>query len=276
MIGRATVAVLILGAWVATLGWNGARQYRGREGAARELTRQRVGPASATFTLERNGAVVGLMLRSVDTLPGEVRITERWDVLLDDTRRATLVDVTWLSRDLRLARFEFVRSGDVVPMKVEGRLSSPTTLIWRAVRADQVFGDTLESTRPWTVPGALPLLAALAAPSVRDSGLTLFEPFSFRQSEVQPRTLRDSTWIVPDSAAFDSTSERFTTRTTDTLRTTLVSWRGDEGRLALWVDRSGLPVRLSGVFGTVATRTADELARQDYRPRPRAATGPTR
>lgn len=270
---RALLAGLILTAWLGTLGWNGARQFRGRGATAMELTRQRVGPSAGSFRLERDGVTVGMMLRSVDTLPGEVRITERWDLLLDASRRVTITDVSWLSRDLQLARFETTRGGDVVPLRIEGRLTSPTALVWEAVRAGVPYSDTVESTRPWTVPGALPLLAALATPAVRDSGLTLFEPLSFRSSEIQPRTLRDSVWVVADSAVFDSTTQRFTLATLDTVPATLVSWRADEGRLGLWVDSRGLPVRLSGMFGTTATRTADELVRQDYRPRPRAATG---
>jgi len=277
MIGRSLLAGLILSAWLGTLAWNGMRQVRGREGVARELTLQRVGPSAATYRLERDGATVGMMLRSVDTLPGEVRITERWDVLLDASRRTTITDVTWLTRDLRLLRFQTNRSGDVVPIRISGAVSAaPNTMVWRSVRAGEAFSDTLQSTRPWTVPSALPLLAALAAPSIRDSGLTLFEPLSFRQSDIQPRVLRDSTWIVADSAAFDSTTQRFVTITTDTLRASFVTWRGDEGRLGLWVDRIGLPIQLSGIFGTVAIRTADELARQDYRPRSPAANGPIR
>lgn len=274
---RTLLGATIVVAWLGTLGWNAAREFRGRAATETRQLVARVGPGAGTFALTRDGAQVGLMLHSTDTIGPSVRITERWDLQLPDGRRMVVTDVAWLTRELELERFEVRRSGDAVPLIVAGTLVDDTTLVWNADRDGTTFSDTLRAEGPWTVPSALPLLGELLSPARKTAGVLLFEPLTFRRARIAAAATRDSTWFIADSTVYDSTTQRFSTVTIDTVPARLIAWTNDTLARPMWVDRTGVPVTLKGLFGTEAVRTADELARQDYRPRATAApTGPSK
>lgn len=270
---RRTVGGLIMLSWLGSLGWLAVRNATTGTDRTRQLAAFRVGPAGGTYALRLDSVQVGMLSRTIDTLPSEVRVKEQWDIDLPASgtgprRRIILQHWAWLSRDLHLLRFESRRSGNAVPLVVTGTVSGDTLLAWRAVRDGSVYVDSLFTNplTPWTVTTTAPLHAAYGAPG-RPGGeapYTLFDPLSFRHAPATIRAERDSTWTPPDSAVFDSASRRWTVAHLDTLTAVRLGWADGDRRTSVWNDPAGMPVRMPGPFGLVAERSAFELVRQGY------------
>lgn len=268
---RRAAAVVILLAWAGSLGWLAVRQRASVGVAQRTRAIQRVGPGGATYALLRDSIQIGMMTRSVDTLPGEVRIQEQWDLarpaptppgILRTSLRHTVV----LTRDLRLLRFDSRRSGDAPPLAVSGDVLDDSLLIWHSESRGRRFADTLHSGgAAWTTTAALPLVLAYGATPANRLAVRLFDPLTFRQARTDIAIARDSIAAVPDSAVLDSVALTWRVAHRDTLRATEFAWREGPTLRVLWVDPSGMPLTFPGPFGVTAERGAFEIIRAGYR-----------
>ncbi len=95
------------------------------------------------------------------------------------------------------------------------------------------------------------------------SDVTVFDPLLQRARRVPLRVERDSTFVVVDSAGYDPSQRRWVPARTDTLRAWLVT--SDSTTARAWVDGSGAVVEAEDGRGTRATRTAYEIAFENWR-----------
>jgi Transglutaminase-like superfamily len=126
------------------------------------------------------------------------------------------------------------------------------------------------------LPGLLPIRAAFGHRLRVGNSFTMrvFDPLVLQEQDVAMRVTGDSTFIVPDSAVFDSTQRLWVPATYDTVR----AWRVEQDvggvQLAAWIDGTGRVVRAQSPVGFTMQRSAFEIAYENFRHRPHAGAAP--
>jgi hypothetical protein len=107
--------------------------------------------------------------------------------------------------------------------------------------------------------------------------MRIFDPMALSERDIAMRVTGDSTFIVPDSARYDSTQRRFVPALWDTVR----AWRVEQDmggvEVAAWIDKVGRIVQAQSPVGFTMERTAFEIAQENFRRRegPPPALPPT-
>jgi hypothetical protein len=91
----------------------------------------------------------------------------------------------------------------------------------------------------------------------------IFDPMSRTIRNVNLKIERDSLFTVTDSASLDSATAHWVSAHTDTIRGWLVS--GDVPTVTAWVDESGRMISASEPGGISLSRTAFEIAFENFR-----------
>jgi hypothetical protein len=92
---------------------------------------------------------------------------------------------------------------------------------------------------------------------------SIFDPMSRTIRGVNLKVERDSLFTVTDSAALDSSTARWVKAHTDTVRGWLIS--GDVPLTTLWVDESGRMIAATEPGGISFSRSAFEIAFENWR-----------
>jgi len=278
-VNRRLLAIVILAAWVASLGWLVARERTARAAARLAVQVERVNPAQAHYIVRLGGRSVGSAVRTIDTLPYAVRVdqTLALDVVEGDSlRRLALRETASLSRGLVLRTFGLTLRGTTPAVTVAGEAIEGGPVRWSVQRgaaaaADVERGEAGDAAGV-QVPVAVPLL--LAFQGILDSGRTLrapvVDPDGLRRVEADLVVGRDSTFVIPDSVAFDSATAGWQVVTTDTI----VAWRViavmGARREEWWMDGQGVPAAIRLPSGLTFERTAVELVAAEDRARRQA------
>jgi transglutaminase-like putative cysteine protease len=215
---------------------------------------------------------VGLATLSIDTLVEGLRTDElvtldlpRWS---SSVRRSTLRTEALYSKSLRLLRWEtnlLTDDGRSVVQGVQG--DDGVITLYNGLGAAVETLTVSSPQEPLILPGAVPFLLANA--DNRRIGRiltpTVFDPATTEISSTRFRVAAESTFIVPDSAEFDSTTTRWIPVHADTT----VAWRLDglEGGLPSrrWVDAHGVTVRIERPIGLLVEQSAFEVVNTNYR-----------
>jgi len=264
-----TVSGLVMVAWIASLGWLVQREYLAAEAPGDVAASARVVPGSAFFAVFVPSGQVGVASTSVDTMAGEVRLSERSEVTLphgDSTRRWRLNVDTRLSPTLELRSLSSSTGGDLPRTSLEAVRSGGDTLALELRRGRTV--RTARRALPGAVPvGALPLrLAVGGRPRIGQMLEALvLDPLDGSATRRQYVIADSSVMFVPDSARYDSARGRWTVAH----GTDVVAWRLDEVESAsptrIWVDAQGFVVRAALPSGFWLQRTAFEIAQLNLR-----------
>jgi transglutaminase-like putative cysteine protease len=276
---RGAVAIAVLAAWAAGMALFARRELS--DAPARRLADAglRVAPGAEYYAVEQNGTRIGYASSTIDTLAGgALRVT---DFLLADipvggrVHRTTAQSVARVSRALALTDFSLSFESDSAQLGVKGRVTGDSLLEVTVSNGDAVV-DTrrVRLDGPLLLPTLLPLAVALGErPEVgRSYTLSSFDPLALAPRPVRVRVLAESVFVVADSAAFDSTRSAWRAAHRDTVRAWLVA-PDSLGGVRGWVDEHGRIVRTSRLLGFDLTRTAFELAFEEWRrSRPASAT----
>ena len=271
-INRRNIGRLVLLAWAVALAWLARREFTRGEDSARSQQITRLAPAAQYFAVYAAGRQIGQFNLTVDTLIDGVRIGELLvlDVPRDTgTQQLALGSEFTLSRSLRLRRFSHSivgvgpqerLDGDVgpdsllrlvfseAPQGVAGRSRIP-------VHPDQVLPVTLPYRVAYS--GRLRVGAEFSLPlvDVHESGV----------SAVEVRITAESTFVVPDSAVWDSAGGTFVVATTDTIRAWRIEHDAPGAPTVSWVDAGGVLVHQEIGGGVTLHRSAFEIVRNNYR-----------
>ena len=262
---------MILAAWAAALFWLIQRQYL-RPGAALADAGADVSPGAQFYRLSLGAQQLGYASTTVDTLGDSIRLM---DVLVLDVPtlgrlgRTAGRSVTTLDRALRVldltsdidgaeryTAHATVTADNVLRVGVAGAGDSALAGI--------APGDQVELPSLW------PLRFAFGGRLRRGRSSTarVLDPLTL---ELRERTLMvagDTTFILPDSADFDSTTMAWVPVRFDTVRAVRIDASGPgEGPVSWWVDRQGHVVRGVLPMGFTIERTAFELAYENFRRR---------
>lgn len=272
---RRTLAVLILTTWVGSLGWLAQRQLAGRT-AEEAGSRWPVPPGAAFHAVRLGERQVGFASLTVDTVPEGLKVTELVTLDLPSAeartrRRVSRRTEALYTRGLQLTTWSADELSEAGRRTLTGRVTADTLLTVVGTEG-AAAAETLVVAlrRPVVLPGAVGLVAASRGLPRPGSHLNIevYDPFAAEVRLERLTVARDSLFVVPDSAEFNTTLGRWRVAHSDTVR----AWRleGDDAGLPLarWVDGSGMTVRLEHALGATYERSAFELVSTNFRAGP--------
>ena len=264
-----TISAFVIAAWLASLGWLVQREYLAAEAPGDVAASARVVPGSAFFAVFLPTGQVGVASTSVDTMAGEVRLSERFEVSVTEensTRRWRFNVDTRLSPSLELRSLTSSTGGDLPAMSLDAVHGRADTVALSLRRGDAV--RTARRRMAGLVPaGALPLrLAVGGRPRIGQTLEALvLDPLDGSARERRYVVADSSLMFVADSAKYDSVRGRWTVAHGGDV----VAWRLDEVETAspsrIWVDAQGFMVRAVLPSGFWMQRTAFEIAQLNLR-----------
>jgi transglutaminase-like putative cysteine protease len=261
-------AAAILVAWAASLGWLVRREFFRSTGARLAEAALSVPPGAVYYRLAVGSQQVGLASTTIDTLEHAIRVT---DVLALDVaalgrlHRTSAMSRATVSRALRLESVDTRFDGDL------GRFAAHAV-----VSGDSLLTMTLQSGN-WAETSRVPLARAIVLPSLlplrlafggelkpgRAYTVPIFDPLLLSAREVTVRVVAESTLVVSDSAAYDSTTMAWVAAHFDTVRAFGIE--APDGRA--WIDAQGRVVRAETPSGFTMERAAFETAYENFRKR---------
>jgi hypothetical protein len=269
---RRTWAIAILGGWVLALGWLVKRQLFRPAGARLAEAALSVPPGSAYYRLDVAGQQVGFASSTIDTLGTSVRVT---DVLvlqvpaLGVLHRTAALSRATLSRALRLERVDAKFDGDLGQFTARGIVTGDSILALTLTSGADSGTTRIRLARPIVLPTVVPLRLAFGGELKRGRTYTIaaFDPMLLQQRVVHVTVAAESTLVVPDSAAYDSTAMAWVPVHFDTVRAFRIEEAVGGTKTHAWIDAQGHIVRAEGPTGFTMARSAFELAYVNFRHR---------
>ena len=270
---RGALAAGILAIWLGMMGWLAWREYRPR--LASEVATDAalsLPPGAMYYSLLLGGQQIGYASSTVDTLPDGLRVDDRMTLeipAMGEVHNATAQSQALLSHSLALRSFTATMRGDIGQFEAKGEVSGDTVLLVELQSAGSTQRLRVPLKRPIVMPGFMPIQATFGK-KLRVGNrfsMRIFDPMALSERDVDMRVTGDSTFIVPDSARYDSTQRRFVPARWDTVR----AWRVEQDmggvELAAWIDQMGRVVRAQSPVGFTMERTAFEIAQENFRRR---------
>ncbi len=269
---RRNIGRLALLTWAIMLAWLARREFAKQGFAGLAERTRRLEPSAQYFAVLANGRQIGQLNLSADTLVDGVKLTEAFVLDLpvgDSTRQLARGSEYYLSRSLRLRNYS--RSGfGVGPME---RLDA-------TLGADSILSltDTEGTTGPTgqvrlridpdaILPEMLPYRAAFGQHLRVGENFTL-QLIELGTSGTRPLRVRvsaESTFVIPDSASWDSVSAKWVAATADTVRAWRLEHDASGAPTISWVDAGGQLIRQETAGGLTLLRSAFEIVANNYR-----------
>ena len=263
--GRAGLAVILLAAWVAALGWQAKRVFFPAAAERLALGVRSIPPGVAYYAVFRDDSRAGWAQIEIDTLPGASGFFVRDRVLLDlpslgVAGRSERASEEFLDSSLNLDSLTFtsIVGDDTASIRVVSDGDS-------VVRSFDAMGrqtsrvpiaESVTTSSGWR----LRLAAAGQADMGRRYGVVVFDPLAASARSQEIEILEVAALAFPDSADTDSISGAWISVREDTVQ----AWRvrsgpEDDGR-ETWIDEDGRLVNGEIFGGLRVERTAFELA----------------
>lgn len=263
---RKVVGVIVIAFWV--LGLALLYKRNGTHSPQQTLAEagMRVSPDTYYYTLQQSGAQVGAASSSVDT-------TKQRIVAVDFIRGAIPMGTKVIrlearsearfTRGMHLRDFVIRAIGDLTPFTLRGVMQEGEDKTLRITTLDgraRPITHEVVPQQPVFVPTIAPLpLMLKGEPRIGDSiAVAVYNPLSRSVDQVTLHIQSDSLFLVPDSAAFDSTSGRWVKAHQSSIR----GWKIENvpPALTMWVDVSGRVLAAEEPGGIMVSRTTFELS----------------
>jgi len=271
-VSRRTLAAVILGAWIVSLGWLVKREIFPPTGARLAEAALRVPPGAVYYRLAVAERQVGFASSTIDTSGTSVQVT---DVLvlqvptLGTLRHTAAMSRATLSRTLRFERVDAKFADGLGRFAARGIVNGDTVLTVSLASGTDSETARVPLLRPIVLPSILPLRLAfggeLKPGKVYRSAV--FDPMLLAQRAVDVTVAAESTLVVPDSAGFDSTAMAWVAVHFDTVHAFRIEETSGGSPTTAWIDAQGHIVRAASPAGFTMERTAFELAYVNFRHR---------
>lgn len=267
---RRLSAYLILAVWGGAIGWLLYRQYRPTRTTLLAEAALSLPPGATYYALSLGGEQVGFASSTIDTLADTVRLTEIMHLevpALGRTHRTQARTDARLTRELKLREFRAFLRGDLGDFAARGVVEGDTLLVLELESQGSIQTVRVPLDRPIVLSALLPLQVAFGErprPG-RAYTLRLFDPILLQEREVELKVTGDSTFIVPDSAAFDPAQQRWVAARWDTVPAIRVSQSTSGIKIDAWIDDQGHIVRATSPVGFLVERSAFELVHENFR-----------
>ncbi|HEX9885679.1 MAG TPA: transglutaminase-like domain-containing protein [Longimicrobiales bacterium] len=276
---RRILGTLLVGLWLAMVGWQVRREYFQPELARLAAAAMALNPGTSFYSLTMNDRVVGQATSRLDTVAGGFVLEDFMNLELPVLgQRGSAVARTRvnLSPALVMDSFAFSLDSELGRFQAQGR-----------IRPDSVLEVTIESqgssqtveyrlASPPVFSAIVPIRVAMAGElevgnTVR---LPVFDPSTLSTRTVEVHVLEHDTLVVPDSVALDQATGRFSAAGWDTIPVWKITERFGGVSVESWIDDDGRVVEASSPLGFSMRKTEYELARQAQEDE-RLAIGPS-
>jgi len=268
---RRNVGRLVLLAWAAALAWLARREFVKAERGTVTEQRTRLGPGASFYAVYAGARQIGQLNLSVDTLVGGVRLTELLVLDLPDrsiTQQFAVGSALFLSPSLRLRSLTTSEIGVGLHTRRDVTFGSDSILV--AADSEGTSGIAarmrLRIDPAITLPATLPYRVAFGGNLRvgRQFTLPLFEFGTATSRPVAVRVTAESTFVVADSAIWDSTQVRWVPARSDTVRAWRLVHDAPGAPTVSWIDAGGTLVRQETAGGLTLERSAFEIVRNNY------------
>ncbi|RMH21679.1 MAG: transglutaminase domain-containing protein [Gemmatimonadetes bacterium] len=268
---RRVLGGAILALWVGMVGWQVRREYFAPDYARLAEAAMALAPGVNFYNLRMGERTVGQATSRLDTIPDERGGGFQLEDLmildlpaLGQTGSAVARTNVKLSPALVMESFEFTLDSEVGRFAARGRLDPDSTL---RVTIDAGGGEQEVSYRlaePPIFSAVLPIRIAMAGELEvgRTLRLPVFDPSTLSTRPVEIRVLAHDTLVVPDSAALDPASGRWTPARYDSIPVWRIAEVHGGTQVESWIDDDGRIVKASSPLGFTMEKTEYELARQ--------------
>jgi hypothetical protein len=269
---RRSAAVAILAAWLAVAGWMVKREYFRPRSEILAAAALNVGPGATYYRVELAGQQIGFASSTLDTLPDTLRVLDQMQLMIPAMGTVQRIDTRTaanLTRTLRLRTFTATLRGDDIRFGVEGTVEGDSLLTVTIESADSRQTLSVPLDEPVMLPAAMPLHLTFGGEMAvgRSYRLRTFDPLQLTHRDVDVTVLAESTFVVPDSAAYSEEQDIWIPARWDTLHAWRVSQDLGGMRVEAWIDDLGQIVRASTPMGFTMERTAFEIAYHNFRQR---------
>jgi hypothetical protein len=266
---RGAIATAVLLVWVVALSLLIRREFFHAPTERLAEAAMRISPEALFYIVERNGEQIGFASSTIDTTEQTVEISDHLVVDLPvDKRlhRSSARAAVSLTRGLRMLGFRVSVEMLETPMGASGRFAGDSLLhlvIQTSPEAED--SQTVRLTGPTVFPTLVPLVIGLSEKLEVGRHITLkvMQPAALEGKDVEVIIAAESLFVLSDSAALDSTTKRWVTSRTDTVRAFRLDLPGS--KITGWVDERGRVVEASQPGTMTLRRTAYELAFENWR-----------
>ena len=257
-------------AWAGSLAWLIGREPSSRQDTPARPEVAQVSPAAAYYRIRLRDSLAGFATFTVDTNARGIEVVELLDVRVPDgdgLRHIFQRSVSRYTRRFGFLSLDQVRRDGPARWLVSAERMNDSLFQWRVTRGTRATTDTIQVRRPATAMTSLAVYALRSRPLRVGESRTVVavDPLRRGTATVEVTIDRDSSFVVPDSAAFDSTSQRWVAARWDTVRALHLTRRGDGPPVQTWVDEDGVPVAGEVLPGLQVERVPYEMATSEYR-----------
>jgi hypothetical protein len=259
----------IIVAWIAGLAVLVRREYFRPQVERLAEAAKRVAPGVVYYGVMQGERQVGFASSIIDTTGASITVRDYFAADLPvggQARRASgRMNVT-LSRALRMTDFDLELNTEGAPLHATGHVEHDSVLVL-AIGSGSAKPDTqrVSLTGPVLLPTIVPLALALSEPPKvgKHYVLPVFNPASMASADMGFDVQAESSFVVSDSAAYDSTAARWKGIRPATLRAWQVSGKSTAG-FSGWIDEQGRIVQTT-LLGFELRRLPYELAFENWR-----------
>jgi len=271
-VSRGRWVVVILMAWAASMGWLVKREFFRTTGERLAEAALAVPPGTMFYRVDQAGQQVGFASITVDTTGTALSVS---DVLLLEfpvlgrLHRTRVRSRATVNRALRVQTLEVLFDGDEGRLLARGEVKGDSVLRMTLASAGDSQTTRIPLLQPIVLTTLLPLRLAFggALKPGRTFEARVLDPVELAERDVRATIAAESTLVVPDSAAFDSTVMAWTAVHFDTVRAFRIEERSQGLTTNVWIDAQGHIVRVAGPVGLTMERTEYEIAYQNFRHR---------
>lgn len=256
---RRLISIGILALWVAGLGVLAQREFFRPHLDRLTEAGLRINQSTAFFTVTRDSVPVGYSSSVIDTTTTEIIITDYLVTEISGPRpRSTTRAKIRLSRTFRLKEFESSIITNSLNIKTTGKIEGDSMIFSLSSNDKPPTVRTIRLDGPILLPHLVPLAIALTDPPTVGKQYTfpVFDPS--RQSVVQVKSTvqAESTFILADSAALDSTSRVWK----GVREVPVTAWRvtSSPGGFNGWLDETGHIIRTTELGSDVMRTTFEQ------------------
>jgi hypothetical protein len=265
---RVAIGLVVLALWAGGLAFLARRELLKPMSARLVEAALQVQPSSHYYVILRDDAPIGGATAEVDTTGYGIVFRQHvfGQLLEGDSSDVVIRARSSYTPGLAFGAFRMAveRGADSVVMT--GQRTEDSVLIVTT----ETGGTTgprrrLSAGDPLFLPpvAALPVVLLNRPRRGLQADVHIFDPLRQRVRTLPLTVARESVFVVPDSAAFDTTARRWLPARYDTVMAWLIA--SDSTSIRAWVDRSGRIVFASDGHGTRAERTAYEIAYENWR-----------
>jgi hypothetical protein len=266
---RAMVGALIIVAWLAGLALLIRREYFRPQYEKLAEAGMRITPGVVYYGVMQGDKQVGFASSTIDTAQTSLTVADYFvaDIPVGGkSRRASARSNATLSRALHVKTFDISIESEGAPIKATGNVEGDSVLVLQLTsNGSKAAPQRFPLTGPVLLPTLVPLALALGeSPAVgRHYTLPVFDPTTMTPKEVGLDIRAETTFVVNDSSAYDSTTKLWHGIQPDTIKAWNVA-ASTSGAIGGWIDEQGRLVTTSQL-GFTLKRMPYEVAFENWR-----------